>query len=99
MPDAIGQTLSLNGVRQRVVAVVPDASRTRSSPGVEIWTPLDLQTPAGPWGNHYLSVVGRIRPGATLEQAQAELRALPRRSSRTTARLELIRGARDAAAG
>jgi putative ABC transport system permease protein len=72
-PDAIGQSLSLNGVRQRVVAVLPDSFTDPLVANVEVWSPIDLQTPArNRWGNHYLSVVGRIRPGATLTQAQAD---------------------------
>jgi putative ABC transport system permease protein len=72
-PDAIGQSLSLNGVRQRVVAVLPDSFADPLVANVDVWTPIDLQTPArNRWGNHYLSAVGRIRPGATLEQAQAD---------------------------
>ncbi len=71
--DAIGQSLSLNGVRQRVVAVLPDSFADPLVASVDVWSPIDLQTPArNRWGNHYLSMVGRIRPGATLEQAQAD---------------------------
>ena len=76
-PDAIGQTLSVNGARQRVVAVLPDAFEDPLVAGVEIWAPLDLQgRNRTQWYNHYLSVVGRLRQGATLEQAQAELKTI-----------------------
>jgi len=75
--DAIGQSLSINGVRQQVVAVLPDSFDDPLVPGVEIWTPIDIQTPSrNQWYNHYLSVIGRLRPGATLEQAQAELKTI-----------------------
>jgi putative ABC transport system permease protein len=81
-PDAIGQSLSLNGVRQQVVAVVPDSFADPLVAGVQVWTPLDLQTPArNRWGNHYLSIIGRLRPGVTLEQARAD-------TSRTAALIE-----------
>src|SRR6185312_15319710 len=40
---------------------------------VEVWSPIDLQTPErNRWPNHYLSMIGRLRPGVTLEQAQAD---------------------------
>jgi putative ABC transport system permease protein len=75
--DAIGQTISVNGVRQQVVGVVPDAFEDPLVPGVEIWTPLDFASPnRTQWYNHYLSVIGRLRPGATLDQAQAELKTI-----------------------
>ena len=71
--DAIGQSLSLNGLRQRVVGVLPDSFADPLVANVEVWSPLDLQTPErNRWGNHYLSTIGRLRPGATLEQAQAD---------------------------
>ena len=52
------------------------------------------------WYNHYLSVVGRLRPGATLEQAQAELKTIAR-ADRVELRPEQrsALGASDAAAG
>jgi predicted permease len=72
-PDAIGRSLSLNGVRQRVVAVLPDSFADPLVANVEVWVPIDLQTPArNRWPNHYLSMLGRLRPGATLEQARAD---------------------------
>jgi putative ABC transport system permease protein len=81
-PDAIGQSLSLNGVRQQVVAVLPDGFADPLVAGVQVWTPLDLQSPArNRWTNHYLSVIGRLRPGVTLEQARAD-------TSRTAALIE-----------
>ena len=71
--DAIGQSLSLNGVRQQVVAVMPGSFADPLVANVEVWSPIDLQTPArNRWGNHYLSLIGRLRPGVTLEQARAD---------------------------
>ena len=94
-PDAVGQTLSINGVRQQVVAVVPDAFEDPLVPGVEIWTPLDFQSPnRTQWYNHYLSVIGRLRPGATLEQAQAELKTIALQIEPNYGRSETRRWAR-----
>ena len=42
--DAIGQSLSINGVRQQVVAVLPDTFDDPLVPGVEIWTPIEIQS-------------------------------------------------------
>ncbi len=75
--DAIGQSLSVNGTRQQVVAVMPDGFQDPLVAGVEVWTPIDLQTPArNRWYNNYLSAIGRIRPGVTLQQAQADIRRI-----------------------
>ena len=75
--DAPGRLLSLNGIPHRVAAVLPDRFEDPLESGVEVWTPLNLQ-PGGPnsWNNYYLSAIGRLRPGATLEQARGELAAL-----------------------
>jgi putative ABC transport system permease protein len=72
--DAVGRSLALNGVRHRVVAVLPAGFVDPLVSGVEIWVPIDLQTAStNQWYNHYLSAIGRLRPGATLAQAQSEL--------------------------
>ena len=72
--EAPGRMLSLNGVPYRVTGVLPDNFEDPLQPGVDVWTTVNLQ-PGGSnsWGNNYLSSIGRLRPGATLEQAQAEL--------------------------
>jgi putative ABC transport system permease protein len=75
--DAIGHPLSLNGIPHRVVAVLPDGFEDPLESSVDVWTPLDLQ-PGGnnSWDNYYLSAIGRLRPGATLDDARAELATL-----------------------
>lgn len=80
--DAAGRSLAVNGVRHRVVAVLPAGFADPLVPGVEIWVPIDLQTESrNQWYNHYLSAIGRLRPGATLAQAQAELSTIASRIS------------------
>ena len=79
-PDAIGRSLAVNGVPHRVMAVLPAGFADPLVPGVEIWVPIDLTTASrNQWYNHYLSAVGRLRPGATLAQAQAELSTIAAR--------------------
>jgi len=75
--DAIGHPLSLNGIPHRVVAVLPDGFEDPLESSVDVWTPLNLHS-GGPnsWDNYYLSAIARLRPGATLDDARAELAAL-----------------------
>jgi predicted permease len=76
-PDAAGRMLSLNGIGYQVVAVTPRAFDDPIESGIEVWSPVNLQPgDSNSWDNHYLSVIGRLRPGVTLEQAQAELATL-----------------------
>jgi len=76
-PDAAGRPLQINGTPYRVVAVLPDGFDDPLESGVDVWVPLNLQ-PGGPnsFDNYYLSTIARLKPGATLEQAQAELATL-----------------------
>jgi putative ABC transport system permease protein len=69
--DAIGRLLSLNGVPHRVAAVLPGAFDDPMESQVDVWVPVNLQ-PGGPnnWDNYYLSLIARLRPGVTLNQAQ-----------------------------
>jgi len=75
--DATGRTLHLDGVAYRVAAVLPEAFADPLEPGIDVWTPLNLQ-PGRPnsWNNFYLSAIARLQPGATIEGAQAELNAI-----------------------
>jgi putative ABC transport system permease protein len=77
--DAAGRLLQINGTPYRVVAVLPDGFDDPLESGVDIWVPLNLQ-PGGPnsFDNYYLSAIARLRTGASLEQAQAELSAVAR---------------------
>ena len=75
--DATGRLLSLNGIPHPVAAVLPDGFEDPLESAVDVWTPLNLQ-PGGPnsWDNYYLSAVARVRSGATLDEARAELATL-----------------------
>jgi putative ABC transport system permease protein len=76
-PDLIGQSIELNGERVTVLGVMPANFRFPSA--AEIWRPL-VFTPAqldnNNRGSHFLSVVGRLKPGVTVHQAQAEMETI-----------------------
>lgn len=81
-PNVIGKDLKINGEACRIVGVMPAReSMTLSVP--QLWTPLvfspeDLSHSAR--GNHYINLVlGRLKPGATVEQAQAQMDSIARR--------------------
>jgi len=69
----VGKTLSLNGEAFTVVGVMPARFEfpTRDD---ELWVPMAFTTEeAADRGNHYLEVIGRAKPGITLQQLQAEM--------------------------
>jgi putative ABC transport system permease protein len=75
-PDVLGRSLSLSGVPHTVVGVAPPALRLQQA--VDVWAPLVTDTTLGR-RNDFLTVIGRLRAGATLAQAQEELSTIGRR--------------------
>lgn len=71
-PDVIGKRLRLDGVSRTVVGVAP----TGSFLDREVWVPLVLENAAEERGSHYLSVVGRLAPGARLDGARQEVQTI-----------------------
>jgi putative ABC transport system permease protein len=73
-PKLVGQSIELNGERSTVIGVMPASFRFPNT--AELWRPL-VFTPAqldnNNRGSHFLSVVGRLIPGVTVQQAQAEM--------------------------
>lgn len=77
-PRAVGRTVTVDGRPVPVVGVLP-AGADLPGAHAELWTALTLD-PAQPAENsHYLTAVGRLRPGFTPEDARAELAARARR--------------------
>jgi len=75
--DVLGRDIDLQGVPHTVVGVMPAGFRNPIGWDVDLWRPENLQ-PGGRnnWGNHYLSSVGRLREGVSLEEARTKLEAL-----------------------
>ena len=74
-PDVLGKTLHLNGLPYAVVGVGPEGMVALDGPAlVEIAVPIiDFRDRRGRMA---LQVVGRLKPGSTLPQAQAEFDAI-----------------------
>ncbi len=76
----VGRTMTLDGVGRQIIGVMPDDFRFPSS-RTELWTPLqiDAQRIETYWAGDYMPVVGRLRPGASLDDARSEARLLQSR--------------------
>ena len=75
--SVIGQTVTLNDTGFSVVGVMP--ADFEFLKGVDIWSPLSANIGGGALENRFavfLQAVGRLKPGATREQAEAELNAV-----------------------
>jgi predicted permease len=71
----IGRAIEIEGVSRQVLGVMPADFRF-PSPKTQIWLPLhnDPRNTLSYWATDYMPVVGRLRQGATLEQARVEIR-------------------------
>jgi putative ABC transport system permease protein len=77
-PSAVGQTIILSGRPYTLVGVLPEGFH---SPAMwprmpEVWVPLGLDPNVDRRNARMLRVLGRLRPGVTVEQARAELAAI-----------------------
>jgi len=74
-PQVVGRVMLLDGVPHTVIGVLPAGWRHPSRSGTDLLLPL---RPQSWWGrsNHFLRGFGRMRPGVTVEQAQADLSAV-----------------------
>lgn len=74
-PAAVGRTATLDGQGFTIIGVMPPDF---DFAGAEIWLPL-APDPNGDRGDHWLRMIGRLRSGATLAEAHADLSAVASR--------------------
>jgi predicted permease len=78
-PAVIGRSLALNGESYTVVGVLPNSVRLPAF-GTwrdQVWVPMAFPAEeAAQRGNHFLEVIGRMKPGVTLAQARAEMETI-----------------------
>jgi predicted permease len=101
-PAIIGKRLRINGVTQTVVGVMPKAFDYPT--GAQAWVLSSKPVPPPPLdvsGDllesrdvHYFQAVGRVRPGATLAQAQSEAAVIADGLARQYPQTNAGRGAR-----
>jgi putative ABC transport system permease protein len=82
-PGIVGRTITLNAVQFTVVGVVQEGFRFAGpySTGVDIWTPMavsrrNYKEMAESRGSHSIHVIGRRRPGVSLQEAQAQMTSI-----------------------
>lgn len=77
--DAVGSTVKLGSTPATVVGVMPKGFGYPVSHSA--WTPLQLRASYGALEGDPIIVIGRLKSGVTLEQANAELRVLGERAA------------------
>ncbi len=75
----IGREIEVNGAKRTVIGVMPAEFRFPETK-TEFWVPLaippDLQAQRGAY---WLTIIGRLKPGVTVEQARPEMEAIAKR--------------------
>lgn len=74
-PSIVGRAISIDGQPVTIVGVMPASFRPPIIEA-EIWSPLRVNSADAPYGMIVLQVLGRLKPGVTLPQAQAAMQAL-----------------------
>jgi putative ABC transport system permease protein len=79
-PGIVGKTINLNRKQFTVVGVMP-ADFNYPYNGGEMWTPLLFdREEQKDRGDHYLRVIGLLKPGVSVAQAQAGMRSIAQRA-------------------
>ena len=75
--QVVGRDLRLNGEQYRVIGVMPEDFAFPNK-GAQLWVPFaftDEQRSDNERGNEYSETIGRLAPGATVEQLNEQLKA------------------------
>lgn len=72
--SAIGRVIDLEGASRQIIGVMPPDFRFPSS-STDVWIPLgiDPRNTTDYWAQHFMPVIGRLKPGVTIQQADAEI--------------------------
>jgi putative ABC transport system permease protein len=82
-PAVVGRPVTLNNRVYSIIGVTAESFRgLRLGPQPELWLPLTEESKAEARGNRGLRIIGRLRDGVTIEQAQAQISAIADRLAR-----------------
>jgi predicted permease len=76
--NVIGRSITLDGVPHTIVGVLPNLPFSWAGPNAEVWTTKPFVVPGLSnerimRGSGFLRVIGRLKPGMTIDQARAAL--------------------------
>ena len=74
-PQILGKAITLNSKSYEVIGVLPPAAEY--PPRTELWYPVALTSPEN-YRDRFVRVIGRLKPGVSLADAQVRMNALER---------------------
>ncbi|MCW5970984.1 MAG: ABC transporter permease [Blastocatellales bacterium] len=78
-PQTVGEILTLNGQPHTVVGIMPPTFLFPDR-AVELWAPMAFTArEAQAHGAHYISAIGKLKPGVSVEQARSEMATIAAR--------------------
>ncbi|HTX77732.1 MAG TPA: ABC transporter permease [Terracidiphilus sp.] len=86
-PSAVGQTIRLDDNLYTIIGVMPAGFENVLEPGADVWTAEQYDPAAlgdfstNAWGHHF-RIAGRLRAGASLDEARRELDGIARHPER-----------------
>jgi macrolide transport system ATP-binding/permease protein len=90
-PNIVGKTIDMNNRAYHVIGVAPESFKgSKFGLALDFWVPMmmaeELRRDPGlltERGSHWMTVVGRLKPGATRAQASEEMSAIAQRLNQT----------------
>jgi len=90
-PNILGKTLRLNNRQYQVIGIAPETFKgTKFGLSMDFWAPMamvDVFRGSPGWlterDSHWMTVIGRLKPGVSLAQASAEMNAIAARLNQT----------------
>jgi len=78
-PGVVGQSITMSAASYTIIGIMPATFRFPDR-DTDLWTPIAFTArQAQQHGSHFLSAVGRLRPGVTIQQAETEMRTIAAR--------------------
>ena len=75
-PDVVNRTILMNGIPFKILGVMP-RNFVFLNRELDYWAPIHFSpADAAARGSHYLNVIGRLKPGVSLERAREEMNAI-----------------------
>ncbi len=77
-PGVVGRSITITGTPVTIVGVMP-ADFYFPNRTAEFWRPIAINPAQATRGGHFLGVVGRLKPGVSLERAGTEMKGISER--------------------